>query len=139
MNTASTFPDDTVSAADYVAVDTILRQIDRRNSGRASLEPFAYWKLGFNLYRQLEFQYERDLNRDRFATIHRGILTALLAATESLDGGVEKVEDADLARIGLSREPFKGCARYVRRKYRQWYVPTEPQVIEIFEKKLAAQ
>ena len=136
MNTPATFSDE-VSAEDYAAVDKVLRKIDRENANRASLEPFAYWKLGFNLYRDLEFQYQCDTNRDRFATIHRAILTSILGATEMLESNVDRFDDSDLGRIGLSKQTFKGCARYLRRKYRQWYLPLEPKLVEIFESKFA--
>jgi len=38
----------------------------------------------------------------------------MLGSTEMLESKIDNFEDADLGRIGLSKETFKGCALYLR-------------------------
>jgi len=128
---------DEVTAEDYAAVDKLLRNIDNENLRRSSLENFAYWKLGFKLYRQLELQYECSDNRAPYEAAHRALLTSVLALTEVLNARLSKIDDADLARISLSKQTFEGCARYMRRKFNQWFAPIDSSVASVFESRMA--
>jgi hypothetical protein len=125
MNALSS--EEAVSLGDYAAVDKVLRQIDRENAKRDSLENFAYWKLGFKFFRDLELDFERAANRQPYEAAHRAMLTTFLAITEVLKLGVENFHDSDLSKIGLSKASFAAATRYLRMKYNQWYAPVDPK------------
>jgi hypothetical protein len=128
----ATFSDE-VSPQEYAAIEAVLRNIDKENQRRGSLETFAYWKLAFRMYRDLELQYERSSNRDPSAGAHRAVLTSLLALTEVLLLRLPSVEDADLKKIALSKDTFEGCAKLLRRKYNQWFARVDCSAAKEFD------
>jgi hypothetical protein len=124
---------DEVSPEDYAGIDAVLRNIDRENQKRASLETFAQWKLAFRMYRELELQYERSINREPSAGAHRASLMSLLALTEALASRLQGIDEQDLKRISLSNDVFAGCAKLLRRKYNQWFAPVNSSLVKQFE------
>src|SRR5688572_17955446 len=101
-----------LEAADFATVSKILRSIERQE--RVSLDTFANWKLAFFMWNPLDVRYAMCKSRKQFETIHRAVLTNLLALTERLAKSVGQISEVDLERIGMTHQFFEIALKNIR-------------------------
>lgn len=110
-------------AEDLAGVEAALRKIIPADIEQRLLAQIPQWFLVTSMFKDLELAYARLDDRTTVEPKYRAVLTAILSLGENIHSGLKDRPDLDLKSIGYSDGIVEANLRYLRGKYRQWFLP----------------